>query len=265
MTQTGRKYFFFDIDGTLTDPKTKQPVPSAVEAIHELQKAGHFVAVATGRAHYKAISFIEKIGVEHMVCGGGAGIVYNHRLIYNKPLDAERVCSFLAHAEEEKRGFLLMLDDSDSCYMKDFRFLEQVGLRREPTHYIYMPELDSARLPDVYKVYLPLADADTVHRSWIDLLPYLRMTKDYVVCQYDAKREGILRMLEYINGREEDVVVFGDDKNDIDMFSGNWFTVAMGNGIDALKKMASYTTDSSVDNGIWNACVKNGWFDGSLR
>ena len=45
-----RKYFFFDIDGTLTDNKTRQIVPSAQEALLKLEKAGHFVSIATGRA-----------------------------------------------------------------------------------------------------------------------------------------------------------------------------------------------------------------------
>ena len=37
-----KKYFFFDIDGTLTDRKTSKIVPSAQVALNELQKAGHF-------------------------------------------------------------------------------------------------------------------------------------------------------------------------------------------------------------------------------
>ena len=52
-----KKYFFFDIDGTLTDRKTGQIVPSALEAVKKLQDAGHFVSIATGRACYKAEKF----------------------------------------------------------------------------------------------------------------------------------------------------------------------------------------------------------------
>ena len=47
-----KKYIFFDIDGTLTDNATKKIVPSAQKALDELQKNGHFVAIATGRALY---------------------------------------------------------------------------------------------------------------------------------------------------------------------------------------------------------------------
>ena len=48
------KYFFFDVDGTLTDMRTGVMVPSAIDCLHRLMAAGHFVASNTGRAHYKA-------------------------------------------------------------------------------------------------------------------------------------------------------------------------------------------------------------------
>lgn len=70
-----KKYFFFDIDGTLTDRKSKKIVPSALKTLHLLQEKGHFVALATGRAHYKAIHFMQDIGLTNMVCNGGHGIV----------------------------------------------------------------------------------------------------------------------------------------------------------------------------------------------
>ena len=51
------KNLFFDIDGTLTDRATGEIVPSAKEALQRLEENGHFVAIATGRAHYKAENF----------------------------------------------------------------------------------------------------------------------------------------------------------------------------------------------------------------
>ena len=41
-----KKYFFFDIDGTLTDRSTGKIVPSAREALDRLEANGHFVAIA---------------------------------------------------------------------------------------------------------------------------------------------------------------------------------------------------------------------------
>lgn len=85
-----KKYFFFDIDGTLTDRNTGKIVPSAQVALNELQKAGHFVAIATGRAHYKARKFMESVGLHDMVCCGGGGLVIHDELVQNIPLDLEK-------------------------------------------------------------------------------------------------------------------------------------------------------------------------------
>ena len=63
-----KKYFFFDIDGTLTDRSTGKIVPSAREALDRLEAIGHFVAIATGRAHYKARKFTGANGCKIMVC-----------------------------------------------------------------------------------------------------------------------------------------------------------------------------------------------------
>ncbi len=52
-----KKYFFFDIDGTLTNKLTGELVPSAQKTIRQLQENGHFVCIATGRAYYKTKDF----------------------------------------------------------------------------------------------------------------------------------------------------------------------------------------------------------------
>ena len=59
-------------------------------ALNELQKAGHFVAIATGRAHYKARKFMESVGIHDMVCCGGGGLVIHDELVQNIPLDLEK-------------------------------------------------------------------------------------------------------------------------------------------------------------------------------
>ena len=251
-----RKYFFFDIDGTLTDNSTHKIVPSAKEAVRRLQEEGHFTAIATGRAWYKTKKFAKNIGIDNVVCCGGGGLVLKGELQSNEPLDHAAALSIIRHAEEAGIGYIVMLEDSDDVYMKDYRFLEQAGFRRELTTYHYDLHMDLQNR-NILKIYLAYR-AET-EPEWVNELGHLRLHKEYVVFQYDAKKEGILRMMKAVNGDLSDVVVFGDDTNDLVMFDPVWTSIAMGNAVDALKEKADYVTDRNVDHGIWNACVRNGW------
>ena len=151
-----KKYFFLDIDGTLTDKSTGKIVPSAQVALNELQKAGHFVAIATGRAHYKARKFMESVGLHDMVCCGGGGLVIHDELVQNIPLDLEKSKAIARQALSLGYGVLFALDDSIKVYTKDHTFQNQVGDRKEPTEYIYDENLDVDKLNVIYKMYISI-------------------------------------------------------------------------------------------------------------
>lgn len=66
-------------------------------------------------------------------------------------------------------------------------------------------------------------------------------------------------MVDHFKGNYKDVVVFGDEKNDLSMFRDEWTSIAMGNAIDELKEKATYVTTPCDQDGIYNACVYFGW------
>ena len=109
-----KKYLFFDIDGTLTNRATGGIVPSAKEALQRLEENGHFVAIATGRAHYKAEKFTKANGFKNMVCNGGNGLVIRTHIFFNI-VNPEKSASFhistdrccLSEARRRVLGLLL--------------------------------------------------------------------------------------------------------------------------------------------------------------
>ena len=254
-----KKYFFFDIDGTLTNEKTHQIVPSAQATLEKLKENGHFVSIATGRAHYKAISFTNKINIYNIVCNGGGCIVINDEIKDIQPIPLQQTIHILEEADKNNIGWLLALKDDDSVVMRDYRFLEQAGFRKELTSYQFDSSLDYHDLSSIMKMYLAYTPEMEKDLPWINEVGRLRMFPEYVIYQYDAKKDGIIRMMEYLNAPLEDVVVFGDDLNDLVMFDSMWTSIAMGNAKEELKKKATYITDKNVDDGIEKACKKFGW------
>lgn len=254
-----KKYFFFDIDGTLTDRATNEVVPSAKRALDQLQANGHFVAIATGRAQYKARPIMESLGLHNMVCAGGGAIVIEDQLVSNRPLDLEKAKQIAKEAEQLGLGVLFALSDSQEVVSKDERFITQVGLRQEPTTYRVDHTLDIEQIEAIYKLYIALPKTSQQILKTKDVLPSLYYVPEYLMYQIDEKDQGIRQLMATLNAPLTDVVVFGDDTNDLVMFDPDWFSIAMGNAVDELKDRADFVTKANVEDGIEYACKQFGW------
>ncbi len=195
-----------------------------------------------------------------MVCSGGAGLVIKGELVQNLPLDPVKAKNILKEAEQLGYGILLMMDDSIKVYAKNNRFREQVGPRKEPTTYIIDPELDFEALESIYKIYISIPSEEENLLTSKGTLGHLRFEPDYLMFQHDQKNQGIVDLMSHLDAPLNDVVVFGDDYNDLVMFDSKWTNIAMGNACLELKNKASYITDSNVEDGIYKASEHFGWF-----
>ena len=179
----------------------------------------------------------------------------------NIPLDKQGALKIIQEAKEKGIGYLVAINDSQEVYGENDLFIQQVGYRKEPTTYILDRDFDYKQVENFYKIYLALDEKEEASFQNKDQLGSLRFEKEYLMFQPDNKKDGIFKMMEILQAPIQDVVVFGDDYNDLDMFDKDlWTGVAMGNACDALKEKATYITDKNVDDGIYNICEKMGWF-----
>ncbi len=255
-----RKYFFFDIDGTLTagDGEKGRIPGSCLKTIRALQKKGHLTALATGRNYEKTEPFLRLTGIRDAVCDGGNVIVMDGEIVSAKPLDRSFVVPLLQELQQKKIPYALMIDTADphihasrSMYGRR-RKLDMEGFP------VVIGEMDPFAA-DIYKVFIeiPAGSEDMIKSADMHLLP--RYVDDVLVVEPLGKHEGIKELLRRRGKDLSRAVVFGDEKNDIPMFREIPFSIAMGNGAEELKEIAYYVTGHPEEDGIMNACLHFGW------
>lgn len=255
-----KRYLFFDIDGTLlAGGYEKGYIPeSAKEALRKLKEEGHFLAIATGRAHAMAVDYMRELGFDNMVSDGGYAVTINHKLLGIRPLPKDKVVALVRECDIKGIPWGLQLDDSDTRVAPDDRFMEVS--KDDYLKTVVVPGLRPENQDKIYKMYV--AGEYPVEDRLVTLadLPWCRYHKTYFFVEPTYKAVGIKQVMDYYHADYRDAIVFGDSGNDLSMFTDDWTKVAMGNGIPELKMKADYVTTDVDKDGIYNACKALGLF-----
>lgn len=254
-----RKLIFFDIDGTLTGIQRPGYIyDSTKEAIKRLEENGHFVALATGRAAFRAREFQREINIPNMVCEGGNQIVIDHETISYEPLDQALMRSIYQEALKKHIGVAVALEDSRIRYSPNMQFIEEAGDIHDFMEVRCKEDLQIKETDVIRRLFLTLQKGQEL--SNMEQIGMMHYGEDaFCIIEPDDKYKGIRKVVEYFHEEESNVVVFGDGLNDRKMFQDAPFSIAMGNAIDELKELADYITEDSDHDGIYLACKHFGW------
>jgi Cof subfamily protein (haloacid dehalogenase superfamily) len=244
-----RKLVFFDIDGTLLDHEKRLPA-STKEAISQLKRNGHEVAIATGRAPFMFKALREELGIESYVSLNGQYVVYRNEAIYRNPLSP-----FLLHALSKDA----IANDHPIVYQ------DQHGMRTNiPRHVRLEAGFQALRMPipehepdyyldrDVYQALLFCTEEEEAAYTEKYDLHFVRwhpVSMD-VMPVGGSKAAGIARFIERLDIGIEDVYAFGDYYNDLEMLRFVGHGIAMGNAPDEVKQSARYVTAEVDRDGI---------------
>ena len=94
-----KKYFFFDVDGTLASGLTTIMPESAKRCVARLRENGHFTALATGRLQASAAVVAERYGFTHFVADGGYSLTLDGKVIEMEGLPVADCISFIDRLE----------------------------------------------------------------------------------------------------------------------------------------------------------------------
>lgn len=247
-----RKCLFFDFDNTLYSHKTKRVPESAKKALSDLRAQGHYIVLATGRG-LESQDFIRQesgFDFDAAILLNGQQVYQDGKLIFehHESIGQGARLSQLAETYNIPLGgwtdhsvMVNRIDSRVSQVIQDFTNFNPI---EDPTFPLGFP---------IYMVHLYATEAEEV--LFQDVLTDFIFNRSHeyllnLIPKSAGKGTGISMILEKEGIEKEDSIAFGDGYNDVDMLQSVGVGIAMGDGADNLKKVATHIADTPDNDGI---------------
>ena len=249
-------YVFFDIDNTLVSHKGISHIPQeTLEAVNILKLAGHIPAIATGRGGFLTFTTAQEFGIDYLVCSGGAQIFIDGREIHCAMFPDEHINMFRQVAA--KFPELCAAIDDKYLYASD-AFSDFFSYFNRQAGYNCIRPIHALSRMIICYIMLPPETLTPEHGLFFSPPDGVKLELMHAFtearCDNSSKWSGIEKLIAHVGANLDDVIVFGDGPNDIDMLTHAKIGVAVGNASDNVKSCADYVCEDIDDGGILKAC-----------
>ena len=246
---------FFDIDGTLLSHKTNSVPASARRALEALREKGILTFIATGRhiSMLQQMQPLEGLRFDGIVSLNGQYCCNGEGLIYHCPIDPADIAMLLDFLKENPHPCILV--EEDRMYINFHNDLVEKVQAAIHTDMPTIGDMNRGYTQPIYQAILYMSEED---QRKLPPMPGIRLTSwtlggADVIPASGGKSAGIAKVLEHYGIDKCEAMAFGDEHNDVDMFSAVGTAIAMGNACREAKEAAHFVTDDADNDGIWNA------------
>ena len=256
------KIFFADLDGTLlSDNKTITPL--TLQTLEEWTNKGHKLVLCTGRALDSVKHVRETLGLANFsnmyLIGYNGGEIYDcttNTLLHRKALtyDQAKKCFEIAkryniHIQTFSDTHILTESDDE-----ELKFYRKAVLTPAIITDDFMPYLDKEPCKCVAiflhnkELIKPFSDAITNELS--PDVSVMTSTPNYteMIPTSSGKGISVKWLCDYLNIPLENSLAAGDEMNDISMLQAAGVGIAMLNGRDFVKEIATIITEEDNNN-----------------
>lgn len=265
-----------DMDGTLLNSNKKLSKENQ-KTIEDYAKKGVMFSFCTGRVMNEIEIVSAKLPeVKYAITCNGS-LVYDisdrecPRLIYGDTLSIEEVRTIYEFAETLEFDMMFELQ-ADGVVYADKKCIENpekygVGYIRELIQRTRVPvdnmqEYIYERSKDVGKLNIFFPNTNIRNKALKSFkklnyeFAYSEPTNIDINQKGSNKGRGLRKLVDYLELTKDEVMVIGDNFNDLEMLQATPNSVAMANAPEEVKKYAKFTTLSNDQNGVAYAIKK---------
>ena len=260
------KIIFFDIDDTLRNLKTGF-IPSTIPtAFKQLRDKGILTGIATGRGIFGVVPELKALKPDFFVTLNGAYIEDKKgNVIYSNKIAKDKVEEYITWTKEVGIDYGLV----GSHAAKLSRRTEMISQAIDPIYPDLEVNPDFYQKEDIYQMWTFEKQGDDLVLPE-SLASTLRMVRWHehssdVVPISGSKAAGVAKVVDQLGLKPENVMVFGDGLNDLELFDYAGISVAMGVSHDKIKEKADYITKTLEEDGIFDALEGFGMVEKELH
>ena len=260
------KIIFFDIDDTLRNSKTRF-IPSTIPTVfQQLREKGILTGIATGRGIFGVVPEIKALEPDFFVTLNGAYIEDKKgNVIYSNKIARDKVEEYIAWTKEVGIDYGLV----GSHEAKLSRRTEMISQAIDPIYPDLDVDPDFYQKEDIYQMWTfeeqgdDLVLPDTL-ASTLRMVRWHEHSSDVVPIS-GSKAAGVAKVVDQLGLKPENVMVFGDGLNDLELFDYAGISVAMGVSHEKIKEKADYITKTLEEDGIFDALEGFGMVEKELH
>jgi Cof subfamily protein (haloacid dehalogenase superfamily) len=244
-----------DIDNTLVPYGERTVVPESHAAIKRLMDLGVVVGPATGRGHRQVREFMGEDASQTMVASNGQEIFVGGKPVFEAPIAHEDAQTMLEIIEAEPTAALFV--DRDDSYVlgtapEDVCNHLPAGARRAQWR-AELPEGDFLKLG--ISVAGEVADAQRLHAALCEAVPAVNFMPIApfwfdLAPQGISKAHGIEVLAQHLGLELDEILVFGDSLNDVEMLKLVPNSVVVANASPEAAAVARYRIGESRDHSV---------------
>lgn len=253
------KIVFFDIDDTLRIKDTGYIPDSIKQVFRSLKEKGILTGIASGRAKYGVVPEIRALQPDYFALINGSYVEdAKGQIIHHQPLPVELIEDYIQFTKEIGIEYGLVGSETAALSARTPRISQTIdvvyeNLPTDPAFYQNHP---------VYQMWTFEQEGKEVELTE-DLGKSLRSVRwdpisSDIVLKDASKAAGVAKVVEHLGLKPENVLVFGDGLNDLEVFDYAGISIAMGHSHPDLQKRADYITKKVEEDGIFDALEKLG-------